>query len=79
MTKDLMPYICEQPTSLKLGLHMPGKHMPIVDNQRLIDEQPDYVVLLAWHYAQPIAEQLRARGLRSKFVVPLPEYGLLDV
>lgn len=74
-----MPYICEQPTSLKLGLHLPGKHIPIVNNQRLIDEQPDYVVLLAWHYAEPIAQQLRARGLRSKLVMPLPEVRVLDV
>jgi hypothetical protein len=75
---DLMPYIAEQPSSLKLGLHLPGKHIPVVNNQRLIDEQPDYVVLLAWHYAEPIAEQLRARGLRSRLVVPMPELRILD-
>ena len=69
---DLMPYIAEQPTSLKLGQYLPGKHIPVVDNQILIDEQPDYVVLLAWHYAEPIAAQLRARGLKSKLIIPLP-------
>jgi C-methyltransferase C-terminal domain/Putative zinc binding domain/Methyltransferase domain len=79
MTRDLMPYIAEQPTSLKLGLYLPGKHIPVVVNQRLIDEQPEYVALLAWHYAQPIAEQLRARGLKSKFVMPLPEFRVLDI
>jgi hypothetical protein len=78
MTRDLMPYLAEQPTSLKLGLYLPGKHIPVVNNQRLIDEQPDYVVLLAWHYAQPISEQLRARGLRSRLVVPLPDVEILD-
>jgi hypothetical protein len=77
--RSLMPYICEQPTSLKLGLHLPGKHIPIVNNQRLIDEQPDYVVLLAWHYGEPIGQQLRARGLRSKLVLPLPEVRMLDI
>ena len=79
MTPDLMPYLAEQPTSLKLGLHLPGKHIPVVVNQRLIDDQPDYVVLLAWHYAEPIARQLRERGLKSKFVMPLPEFRVLDV
>lgn len=72
MTPDLMPYVAEQPTSLKLGLHVPGLGIPVVDNQILIDEQPDTVVLLAWHYAEPIAAQLRARGLRSRLLVPLP-------
>ena len=79
MTRDLMPYLAEQPTSLKLGLYLPGKHIPIVNNQILIDEQPDYVVLLAWHYATPIAQQLRARGLKSRLVVPLPEMQILDI
>lgn len=78
MTRDLMPYLAEQSTSLKLGLYLPGKHIPVVSNQVLIDEQPDYVVLLAWHYATPIAQQLRVRGLRSKLVVPLPQLAILD-
>jgi len=76
---DLIPYIAEQPHSLKLGLYSPGKHIPVVNNQRLIDEQPEFVILLAWHYAQPIAEQLRARGLKSKFIQPLPECRVLDI
>lgn len=79
MTPDLMPYVAEQPTSLKLGKYLPGRHIPIVDNKRLIEDQPEYVVLLAWHYAQPIAEQLRARGLKSKFIVPLPEFQELTI
>jgi hypothetical protein len=76
--RDLMPYIAEQPTSLKLGLHLPGMHQPILDNRILIEEQPDYVVLLAWHLREPIIKQLRARGLKSKLVLPLPELRVLD-
>jgi hypothetical protein len=76
---DLIPYLAEQPTSLKLGRYLPGMHIPIVDNQRLLEEQPPAVLLLAWHYAGPIAEQLRARGLKSKLFVPMPEVKMLDV
>jgi SAM-dependent methyltransferase len=76
---DLMPYIAEQPASLKLGKFLPGRHIPIVNNQRLIDEQPENVLLLAWHFAQPIAEQLRERGSQSTFYVPMPEVKILDV
>lgn len=74
---ELLPYLAEQPTSLKLNMYLPGKHIPVVNNQRLIDEQPDYVVLLAWHYAKPIAEQLKARGLKSDFIVPLPDFKII--
>jgi SAM-dependent methyltransferase len=70
---ELMPYIAEQPASPKLGMYLPGMRIPIENNQRLLDEQPEHVMLLAWHYAKPIAQQLRSRGLRSKFFVPIPE------
>lgn len=74
---ELIPYLAEQPASLKLGMYLPGKHLPIVNNQRLIDEQPDYVILMAWHYAKPIMQQLKARGLKSDFVIPLPDFEIV--
>ena len=70
---DLIPYISEQPTSLKLGMFLPGKHIPIINNEILLKDQPDYVILLAWHYAESIMEQLKSRGLKSTFVIPLPD------
>ena len=75
---ELLPYIAEQSTSLKLDKFLPGKHIPIVNNEILIKEQPDYVVLLAWHYAQPIMDQLKERGLKSNFIIPLPDMTLLE-
>lgn len=75
--QELLPYLAEQPTSLKLNMYLPGKHIPIVNNQRLIEEQPDYVVILAWHYAKPIMEQLKARGLKSDFIIPLPDFKIV--
>ena len=79
MTRDLMPYIAEQPTSLKLGLHLPGQHIPIVENSILAREQPDTIVLLAWHYAEPIGRYLRERGVRSELLQPLPEVKIISV
>lgn len=75
--RELLPYIAEQPTSLKLNMYLPGQHIPIVVNQILLDQQPDYVVILAWHYAKPIIEQLKARGLKSDFIVPLPDFKIV--
>jgi len=75
---DMIPYIAEQPTSLKLGMFLPGKAIPVVNNEILVKEQPDYVLLLAWHYAEPIMEQLKARGLKSKFVIPLPDLRVVE-
>jgi len=74
---DWIPYIAEQPASLKLGMFLPGKRIPVVNNEILIKEQPDYVILLAWHYQKPIMEQLKARGLKSDFIIPLPDFKIV--
>jgi SAM-dependent methyltransferase len=76
--KDLIPYLAEQPHSPKLGLYLPGKHIPVISNEILFKEQPDYVLLLAWHYAESIMQDLRKRGLKSKFIVPLPTVKIVD-
>jgi hypothetical protein len=76
--RELMPYIAEQSTSLKLGLFLPGKHIPIVDEQRLFDEQPEYAVMLSWHYSAPIIRKLRERGLKSKIILPLPDVHVIE-
>lgn len=75
---DWMPYIAEQSTSLKLGLYLPGKHIPIVDEQAMFDSQPDYALILSWHYWKPIVKKLREKGLKSKIVIPLPDVQVLD-
>jgi C-methyltransferase C-terminal domain/Putative zinc binding domain/Methyltransferase domain len=73
-----MPYITEQPTSLKLGMRLPGKHIPIVKDEVLAADQPDYIVILAWHYGQPIGRILRGMGLKSRLVLPLPAVTVWD-
>jgi hypothetical protein len=72
-----LDYVAEQSSSLKLGLFTPGTHIPIVDEQQMFEEQPDFAILLAWHYWQPIVEKLRSRGLKSKIIIPLPEVEVL--
>lgn len=71
--KELIPYIAEQPSSLKLGKYLPGKHIPVINNEILFKEQPDYILQLAWHLADPIIKNLRSRGIKSKFIIPLPQ------
>ena len=78
LAPDLVPYIAEQSTSLKLGLYLPGLHVPIIDEKNMFDEQPDYAIMLSWHYADPIIKKLREKGLKSKIIVPLPELTVLE-
>lgn len=60
--------------SLKIGQYLPGCHIPVIPNKRLIEEQPPAVILLAWHYAKEIAARLRREGVTSKLYVPLPHF-----
>lgn len=74
---ELLPYLAEQSTSLKLNMYVPGKHIPIVDEKILHKEKPDYIVLMAWHYAKEISKRLKKEGITSDFVVPLPTMRVL--
>ncbi len=78
LTPDLIPYIAEQSSSLKLGLYTPGTHIPVVDEARMFAEQPEYGLMLSWHYAAPIIKNLRTRGLKSRVIVPLPDVTIVD-
>lgn len=73
---DRLTWTGELNNSLKLGRYLPGSHLEVVPNTRLIEDQPDYVVLLAWHYAKEIKERLRREGVRSKLVSPLPTFSI---
>jgi SAM-dependent methyltransferase len=57
----------------KQGRYMPGTHLPIRDPSVLLDEQPDYLLLLAWNFEKEIREQ-QAEYLRrgGRFVIPVP-------
>ncbi|MFQ5943782.1 MAG: class I SAM-dependent methyltransferase [Anaerolineales bacterium] len=76
--RDLMLYIAEQATSLKVGLFLPGKHIPIIDEKMMFGESPEYGVMLSWHYAGPIMATLRKKGLAAKFILPLPDVRVIE-
>jgi len=77
LDENYLEYIAEQPTSLKLNYYIPDTNLKIVSDDNLLNDEPDYILLLAWHLTQPIIKKWKMRGLKSKFIVPLPEVKII--
>ncbi len=70
---ELLDYIVDD-SSWKQGLYTPGMHIPVVPSTELIENTPDYILILAWNFADPIMkrwENLRSKGVR--FIIPVPK------
>ena len=63
---DLNPY--------KQGKYMPGVHLEIRDPRVLLDDMPDYLLVLAWNFISEITHQQAEYANRGgRFIVPVPE------
>ena len=71
--RDILDFLADRST-VKQGLLAPGTHIPIVSPDALLQEMPDYVLLLTWNFASEILQQQDAyRRAGGKFIVPIPE------
>ena len=73
LDEGIIDYCCEIQGSLKIGMYMPGTRIPIVDEARLFEDQPECAVIFSWHIAEELAPKLRDKGFRGALVTPLPE------
>jgi SAM-dependent methyltransferase len=67
-----LDYVAEIKGSLKIGKYMPGTIIPVVEEARVFEDQPEYALILSWHIAEELMPKLREKGYRGRFIVPLP-------
>lgn len=70
--RNLVEYIVDRST-MKHGFYAPGTNLRIEPTEKLLEDQPDYVLLLTWNFVDEILKQqqiFRDRG--GKFIIPIP-------
>lgn len=70
---DLVEFVVDQ-NPAKQGMFLPGSRIPIVDEAKLREAKPDYILILPWNLKDELVHQLRyAREWGAQFVTMIPE------
>jgi SAM-dependent methyltransferase len=75
--KDTLDFVVDRNTH-KQGRYVPGVRLPIESPARILETQPDYVLILPWNFKEEIMDQqseYRTRG--GRFIVPVPRPAIL--
>ncbi len=69
---DLLPYVVDR-NPAKRDRFLPGSRIPIVDEARLAQDRPDFILLLPWNLRTELLAQLDyARAWGARFVTAIP-------
>jgi hypothetical protein len=70
---DIIPYTVDK-NPWKVSQYTPGMHIPVLEVSTLLERQPDYVLILAWNFADEIIRQQKEYQDRGgKFIIPIPK------
>jgi SAM-dependent methyltransferase len=74
---DVVEYLVDD-YEAKQGTLSPGLHLPVLPSEELYERRPDYVVVMAWRYYEPIMRRhKRFSEEGGRFLVPMPETKVL--
>lgn len=74
---DLLPFVVDR-NPAKQGKYLPGSRIPILGEQKIREERPDYVVILPWNLRDEVITQLSyVRTWGARFVTAVPRMEIL--
>lgn len=69
---EILDFVTEK-SDLKIGRYTPGTHIAVKPDSYLFEKKPEYVLLLAWNFADEIILNLAEfRKHGGKFIIPIP-------
>jgi hypothetical protein len=73
LDETLLDFIVDD-NPLKQGLFTPTTHIPVLSADELYERKPDYLLILAWNFAEPIMKMhQKYRDEVGQFILPMPE------
>ena len=72
LDENIIDCVLEIEGSYKIGNYIPGKKIPILSEKKLYKDPPDFVILFSWHITSELKSNLKKKGYKGKFIVPLP-------
>jgi SAM-dependent methyltransferase len=73
---DLIPYVVDNNPS-KQGCYLPGSRIPIVDDRHLVEDRPDFVLVLPWNLRDEITQRLESlEGWSGSIVTAVPQLAI---
>lgn len=71
--KNFFEFIVDD-AEAKQGLLVPGIHMPVYAAGKIMQEKPDYLLILCWNIADSVMKKLEVyHNSGGKFIIPVPE------
>jgi len=72
LDQDIIDCVLEINGSYKIGNYIPGTKIPILDERILSNKMPDFLILFSWHIKDELKKNLKKKGFKGKFIIPLP-------
>ena len=72
LDQEIINCVLEINGSYKIGNYIPGTKIPILNENILKKNKPDYLLLFSWHIKNELKRNLKKKGFKGKFIIPLP-------